>query len=277
MTRTKRPRKTSSIKKDFEGSSSSHSSVASNCKPNLPRQKSDNFLSRDFDSAEHFLEEFELLYEAKLEVRHKKYKSACEHVKRIFEETRKNMPETFLNSKIRSYFDEDLLKVEDKAEGNKARPSRICKPASSTYEFKRPKTPQVSRRSSRKRSVSAPPRPQPMATPKCDLFKTPSNSLQKLGPISSITPKVSNTPMCVMRRPERGEVVFASTGSPLLVGRVSLEDIPTVTVPLQDGRIFSILPDPSAGPPCLPEFDEETKKYLKTLRQHLELLAPSSP
>lgn len=52
-----------------------------------------------------------------------------------------------------------------------------------------------------------------------------------------ITPKMATAPMCVLRRPEHGEVAFATSGSPLLVGRVSLEDVPTVTVPLRDGRV----------------------------------------
>lgn len=54
----------------------------------------------------------------------------------------------------------------------------------------------------------------------------------------TITPKIySNTPMSVMRRPQVGEMAVSLTGSPLLVGSVTCEEVPTVNVPLLDGRV----------------------------------------
>lgn len=40
-----------------------------------------------------------------------------------------------------------------------------------------------------------------------------------------------------MRRPQVGEMAVSLTGSPLLVGSVTCEEVPTVNVPLLDGRV----------------------------------------
>ncbi|XP_054259376.1 borealin-like [Macrosteles quadrilineatus] len=282
MTRTKKPRKPSSIRNELGTQGFfSHSLVSShNISQKSNYEDLNNFLTRTYTSTDHLQKELKCFYEKKVKAHNERYRSSCSHAKAVFKETIQSFPNTYLNSMICKPMVEELLNDQNKClneTGPKPRPSRARKPditCNALCEFKRPKTPRVNRSSSRKRSTSAPP---PITTPSSDRFKTPTNSRQNLGPMSMITPKVSATPMCFLRRPEHGEVAFASSGSPLLVGRVSLDDIPTVSIPLQDGRIFSILPDPGASAPSLPEFDEETKKYLKTLRQHLELLAPNTP
>lgn len=47
-----------------------------------------------------------------------------------------------------------------------------------------------------------------------------------------------STPFSMMRRPQVGELAMSMSGSPLMVGAIPSDDIPTVNVPLQDGRVI---------------------------------------
>uniref|UniRef100_A0A1B6CSM4 Borealin C-terminal domain-containing protein n=1 Tax=Clastoptera arizonana TaxID=38151 RepID=A0A1B6CSM4_9HEMI len=103
-------------------------------------------------------------------------------------------------------------------------------------------------------------------------FKTPNPASQLRPNFSAltITPKINpNTPLNIMRRPKQGEVAVSMTGSPLLVSNIAHDELPHVTVPISDGRVFSIMPNPGVAPENFPTLDEQTKQYLKTLQEHL--------
>ncbi|KAL5233544.1 hypothetical protein ACI65C_000954 [Semiaphis heraclei] len=99
-------------------------------------------------------------------------------------------------------------------------------------------------------------------------FKTPVNRLPVLNS-ATVTPKVNmHEPISMMRRPNQGEVALSMTGSPLMVSSVSRDDMATVSVPLANGNILSILP--RAGATMDISFDEQTKSELLLLKGNIE-------
>ncbi|XP_025408736.1 uncharacterized protein LOC112682376 [Sipha flava] len=100
-------------------------------------------------------------------------------------------------------------------------------------------------------------------------FKTPVNKPIPIFPSVTVTPKVNmNEPISVMRRPNQGEVALSMTGSPLMVSSVSRDDMATVSVPLANGNVLSILP--RAGATMDVSFDEQTKSELLLLKGNIE-------
>ncbi|XP_050521156.1 borealin [Daktulosphaira vitifoliae] len=100
-------------------------------------------------------------------------------------------------------------------------------------------------------------------------YKTPVNR-PPIPTSATVTPKVNmNEPISVMRRPNQGEVALSMTGSPLMVSSVSRDDMATVSVPLANGNVLSILP--RTGAACMDiSFDEQTKKELLLLKGNIE-------
>ncbi|XP_025199165.1 borealin-like [Melanaphis sacchari] len=99
-------------------------------------------------------------------------------------------------------------------------------------------------------------------------FKTPINRLP-VPASATVTPKVNmHEPISMMRRPNQGEVALSMTGSPLMVSSVSRDDMATVSVPLANGNILSILP--RAGATMDISFDEQTKNELLLLKGNIE-------
>lgn len=99
-------------------------------------------------------------------------------------------------------------------------------------------------------------------------YKTPVNR-PPLPASVTVTPKVNvNEPMSMMRRPNQGEVALSMTGSPLMISSVSRDDMATVSVPLANGNILSILP--RAGATMDISFDEQTKNELLLLKGNIE-------
>ncbi|XP_022162479.1 borealin-like [Myzus persicae] len=98
-------------------------------------------------------------------------------------------------------------------------------------------------------------------------FKTPIN--RPVYTSATVTPKVNmHEPISMMRRPNQGEVALSMTGSPLMVSSVSRDDMATVSVPLANGNILSILP--RAGASMDISFDEQTKSELLLLKGNIE-------
>ncbi|XP_054273227.1 uncharacterized protein LOC128993381 [Macrosteles quadrilineatus] len=230
-----------------------------------------DLISKEYNSVSQCQEAIEAHVEKKINKRAKIYEYCVIDVKKTFADLLKSLPENYLSMNLMARHEENMFQDQNQDPNTRgARQSRMKNREPS--EFKKPKS-TAPRRSSRKRSLSVPTHSAP---PPPSQYRTPLNThRQQMSLIKTITPKVSNTPVSVMRRPQHGEVAFSTSGSPLLISAVSREDIPTVSVPLMDGRVFSILPDPGLPPPDLPEFDDDTKQYLKTLRNHLAML--SSP
>ncbi len=149
------------------------------------------------------------------------------------------------------------------------------------YNFSKPKS--AVQRSLRKRSNSCNTRGTSKKTPSvrsssCDRsnrnthdsetkFKTPLN--RPIPNIPMVTPKVNpNQPMAVLRRPRMGEMAISMSGSPLMVSSVSHDEVISVSIPLPDGRILSILPTEGIDAANL-SLDNETRLQLKKLRQNL--------
>ncbi|XP_043290140.1 borealin-like [Venturia canescens] len=104
--------------------------------------------------------------------------------------------------------------------------------------------------------------------PSSQKYKTPSTKNQ-VPFYSVITPKIKpNTPLNMMRRPRQGEMVLSMQGSPLLVSTVE-ERTANINVPLQNGDIISLLPNPGLRLSHLPAVDDETMQQLRTLNGHL--------
>lgn len=108
----------------------------------------------------------------------------------------------------------------------------------------------------------------PVLTESDSRFKTPINRLP-VPASATVTPKVNmHEPISMMRRPNQGEVALSMTGSPLMVSSVSRDDMATVSVPLANGNILSILP--RAGATMDISFDEQTKNELLLLKGNIE-------
>lgn len=129
--------------------------------------------------------------------------------------------------------------------------------------FKKPKVPaRSSQRTSKRRKISK--------------LHTPNNPIP-CTPICTITPKVNmNRPLSVLRHARIGEQAVSMSGSPLMVSSVPREDIPTVSVPLHDGRVVTILPTSEFQRDEMPSLDSETKGQLETLYRNLAVFFDGS-
>lgn len=109
------------------------------------------------------------------------------------------------------------------------------------------------------------------STSRCPIagkYKTPSTKNQAPS-YGVITPKIKpNIPLNMMRRPRQGEMVLSMQGSPLLVSTVE-ERTANINVPLRNGDIISLLPNPGLRLSHLPAVDDETMRQLRTLNGHL--------
>ncbi|XP_075210701.1 borealin-related [Lycorma delicatula] len=125
----------------------------------------------------------------------------------------------------------------------------------STSELKKLDVPDVLQKDKKKRSKL--------------VTRTPV-SLISSTPITTITPKVNmNKPLTVIRHARIGEQAVSMSGSPLMLSSVPREDVATVSVPLQDGRIATILPTPGFQREHMPSLNDETKVQLKKLYKNL--------
>uniref|UniRef100_A0A1B6MHT3 Borealin C-terminal domain-containing protein n=1 Tax=Graphocephala atropunctata TaxID=36148 RepID=A0A1B6MHT3_9HEMI len=288
MPRTKQIRKKSSMNKRHNPSGPSSSNVTLTDSANLHLDieepadvlmPSHALVAKEYESSQDFLNKFNIYYDDQIKRHNLSYKLACEEVKTMFCSIIQQLPDAMKHANVHEYLHMGYLEEQQK-ELNSEDDSNVShlssrKPMDTTV-LQPLKTPRKinTRVSPRRRSLcvaQAPP-------PQTEVFKTPLISARRLQPGTTITPKIySETPITVMRRPLHGELAISLSGSPLMVGATSCEDIPTVNVPLRDGRILSIMPEAGAPPLDLPFLDETTRKYLQTLRGHLQILAPNSP
>lgn len=100
-----------------------------------------------------------------------------------------------------------------------------------------------------------------------DVQKTPST---KTSNTFVITPKIKlNSAINVLRKPKDGEMVFSTSGSPLLVSTTISDRTANINVPLMNGNIVSLLPFNETSFSENFNVDEETKHQLKILQSHL--------
>lgn len=98
-------------------------------------------------------------------------------------------------------------------------------------------------------------------------YKTPLN--RAIPQVTFVTPKVNpHQPVSVLRRPKQGEFAMSLTGSPLMVSNVVSDSMVSVSIPLPDGRVLSILPTEGIDAANL-SIDEETRDQLVRLRSNL--------
>lgn len=98
-------------------------------------------------------------------------------------------------------------------------------------------------------------------------FKTPVN--RNIPSMPFVTPKVNpNIPLSVLRRPRQGEFAMSISGSPLMVSSVTYDEMASVSVPLPDGRVLSILPTEGIAAANL-NLDETTRKQLRKLHSNI--------
>ncbi|XP_063228045.1 uncharacterized protein LOC134534031 [Bacillus rossius redtenbacheri] len=88
--------------------------------------------------------------------------------------------------------------------------------------------------------------------------------------VSVVTPKVKpGTCATVLRVPVQGEKVLSMRGSPILVTTQIGQNVANLNVPLPDGRILSILPEPVLELYEDMEIDAVTRHNLLTLQGHI--------
>jgi len=88
---------------------------------------------------------------------------------------------------------------------------------------------------------------------------------------SLINPKVQpDGSVYMLRFPHQGELAFSMSGSPLLVTSAAYEQRANLNLPLADGRVVSIFPEPTLWPHDIPQVDEETRQQLLNLRNHMD-------
>nr|CAH7717436.1 unnamed protein product [Callosobruchus chinensis] len=90
--------------------------------------------------------------------------------------------------------------------------------------------------------------------------------------VGLITPKCNiKQPQLILRRPRGGEVAFSQQGSPLMPGAYVGDDAVNLNIPLDDGRVISLLPKMGAiRDSIIPQFEPETLKQLEQLRMNLD-------
>ncbi|KAK7595523.1 hypothetical protein V9T40_013348 [Parthenolecanium corni] len=170
----------------------------------------------------------------------------------------------------------ELMKAENKENlatnfsNNGAAPTSLVKPKSVQRSLRK--------RSNSCSTRSATKRHQEVRSNSCDRsnrnafdsatkFKTPLN--RGIPQIQMVTPKINpNQPVSVLRRPKQGEFAMSLTGSPLMVSNVVSDSMVSVSIPLPDGRVLSILPTEGIDAANL-SIDEETRDQLMRLRSNL--------
>ncbi|XP_046675908.1 uncharacterized protein LOC124364455 [Homalodisca vitripennis] len=270
MPRTKQVRKKTSVAK----------LISATQKSQVNQSSAQALVSKEYESPEDLLRELNTYYDLQKQKYEEGCEKACKEVKTLFTNILQELPEHIKLTNVHADVDKDYVSDQNQDPNatyttGPVRMSRSQKSNENT-DFKMPKAPSRSRtRSSSRKNLSSVTQGPPVSA---EVFKTPTMSSRNLPSGATITPKIYNDkPITVMRRPLHGEMAISLDGSPLMVGATSREDIPTVNVPLHDGRIFSIMPEAGTPPENLPYFDETTKKYLKTLRDHLQILAPNTP
>ncbi|CAG2064270.1 unnamed protein product [Timema podura] len=99
------------------------------------------------------------------------------------------------------------------------------------------------------------------------------NAIPTHNGLSVVTPKVqANASSTLLRYPRQGEMAISMSGSPLLVTSIINDRTANVSVPLLDGRVISILPQPNLQPYEVPEMSEETEGHLETLKMNINTL-----
>ncbi|VEN51488.1 unnamed protein product [Callosobruchus maculatus] len=100
---------------------------------------------------------------------------------------------------------------------------------------------------------------------------TPMNQATR-SDVGLITPKCNiKQPQLILRRPRGGEVAFSQEGSPLMPGAYVGDNVVNLNIPLDDGRVISLLPEMGTiRESIIPEFEPETLKQLERLRMNLE-------
>nr|CAH7726224.1 unnamed protein product [Callosobruchus chinensis] len=100
---------------------------------------------------------------------------------------------------------------------------------------------------------------------------TPMNQATR-NDVGLITPKCNiKQPQLILRRPRGGEVAFSQQGSPLMPGAYVGDDAVNLNIPLDDGRVISLLPKMGAiRDSIIPQFEPETLKQLEQLRMNLD-------
>nr|CAI5825690.1 unnamed protein product [Callosobruchus analis] len=90
--------------------------------------------------------------------------------------------------------------------------------------------------------------------------------------IGTITPKCNiKQPQLILRRPRGGEVAFSQEGSPLMPGAYVGDNVVNLNIPLDDGRVISLLPEMGTiRESIIPQFEPETLKQLERLRNNLD-------
>ncbi|KAG8239290.1 hypothetical protein J437_LFUL019068 [Ladona fulva] len=102
-----------------------------------------------------------------------------------------------------------------------------------------------------------------------DKYKTPARSIKR--PLSTmVTPKFNpQSTMSVLRKPREGEIAMSMSGSPLHVTSVINERKPNAVIPLEDGKILSVLPGRGLRKSEIPVLDTVLKGQLKELYRNL--------
>jgi borealin len=114
-------------------------------------------------------------------------------------------------------------------------------------------------------------RPKPMTSTTRGIYQTPALKSTFASAPSLITPKVQpDVPLSMLRHPRQGELAFSTSGSPLVVTSSVYEQRANVNLRLADGRVVSILPEPTLWPRDILQVDEETRQQLLNLRNHMD-------
>lgn len=186
-----------------------------------------------------------------------------------------NLGASLHNNLYDTIFKQHLSKSNSETKKNLERPSRpVTKPTVSKTTRQKSMSSSTSKTNgsatvTKHRSATRHAGDKPLLTETIESrFKTPINRLPVLAS-ATVTPKVNmHEPISMMRRPNQGEVALSMTGSPLMVSSVSRDDMATVSVPLANGNILSILP--RAGATMDISFDEQTKSELLLLKGNIE-------
>ncbi|XP_071442990.1 borealin-like isoform X2 [Hetaerina americana] len=119
-----------------------------------------------------------------------------------------------------------------------------------------------------------------LAPPRVKMSKLQTPALQTLPPnlMNTVTPKFNlNAPMSVVRVPREGEVAMSLTGSPLRVTSVITDSKPNVIVPLDNGRVLSVLPERGLRRSQMPELNDSLLYQLRVLKDNLNTLLENPP
>ncbi|KAG8321707.1 hypothetical protein J6590_041158 [Homalodisca vitripennis] len=259
----------------------------------------------EYESVDEFLTEVNTNYEKNRQNIELDYERACKDIRMMFMNVLQELPDHIKCSIMNTHSNKDYVADQNNNQNASVHPRESTR--SRNHSSSRKRTPSVTlghvppaeglrdyvgdknknmnasvlpRESSRakNRSTSRKRSPSVTSTPPAKGFKTPLMNCRKLPPGTTITPKIYNdSPMTIMRRPLHGEIAVSMDGSPLLVAASSREDIPTVNIPVEHGKIFSIVPEIGQPLADLPQIDHITKEYLKILSGHLQVLVPNTP